>query len=79
MDGTVNGAIAFVLLDAVAVAVSVELGRTYHRGETVTATAVRVFICVLALLALALTAFAPLAIVCLGFAYLLRKFLIRAG
>ena len=79
MGGAVNEAIAIVLLDAVAVALSVEFGRTYQRGEAVTAAAVRVFILVLALLALALAAFSPLAAVCLGFAYLLRKYLIRAG
>lgn len=79
MDGTVNGAIAFILLDAVAVALSVELGRTYQRGEIVTAAAVRVFILVFALLALALAAFSPLAVVCLAFAYLLRKYLMVSG
>ncbi len=79
MDGTINGAIVFLLLDAVAVALSVELGRAFQRSETVTAATVRVFILVLASLALALAAFSLLAVVCLALAYLLRKYLTVSG
>lgn len=68
-----NAAIAFILLDAVAVAMSVELGRAFQRGETITAAAVRVFILVLAFLVLALAAFSLLAVACLMLAFLLRK------
>jgi len=73
MDGTTNAALAFLLLDAVAVALAVELGRIVQRGETITIAGVRVFILVLALLALAFAAFSFLAACCLALAYLLRK------
>jgi len=73
MEGAMNAAIAFVLLDAVAVALSVQLGRTLQRGEHLTAASVRMFILVLALLALTFAAFSLRAAVALVLAYLLRK------
>lgn len=71
---TMNSAIAFVLLDAVAVALSVDLGRASQRGETLTAASVRFFILVLMLLFLALAAFSLRLAGCLVLAYLLRKY-----
>lgn len=73
-----NAAIAFVLLDAVAVALSVELGRTLQRGEHLTAASVRVFILVLILLALTFAAFSLRAAVALVLAYLLRKWFVSS-
>lgn len=73
MGGSMNFAVAFLLADALAVAVSVQLGRINQRGDAPTAVDVRFFLLILALLAVIAIGFESGLIACVFLAYLLRK------